>query len=82
MNNRLKRAARLIHSLRQVKVVWIEIYSRPLSRSVEAATVGTKKVWAAVGRAMDAGATEAQIHKAMDDAVTARRRYRRKILRG
>jgi len=71
--NRINQAARLARSLRRVKAVWQVIYTRQHPTSVAAATVSTKRVWAAVGGALAAGATDAQIHKAMDDAYIARR---------
>lgn len=69
MNSRIKRAARLVYSLRRVTVVMAVIYSRRTARSVEAAMVNAENVGMVLGMAMDAGATIDQIHEAVDDAL-------------
>lgn len=78
--NRLKRSSGLIYSLRLVKTVWTEVYTRRTETSIEAATARCKKVSTALDKALKAGATNAMIYKAMDEALriaTNRRKVRK-----
>jgi hypothetical protein len=85
--NRLSRIQRVYRTsvtvaIRQVRDEWVEVHTRPLPKSIEAAFKRTGKVSAALDQAFKAGATDAQIHAAMDEGTAiANRRGTRWLAR-
>jgi hypothetical protein len=81
MMHKLNQVAKQRIALREVEAVWKEIHSRHHPTSVAAAMASTRKVSAALADALGAGATDVQIHKAMDAGYSARRHCQSRLWR-
>jgi hypothetical protein len=55
-------------ALRRLRTMFSVIYTRSMPTSVRAATKSTARLSLHLSRALDAGATTAQIHRVMDEA--------------